>query len=91
MDGHINFNVGGNYRRGVDACGILSKSVGKFEPRVHVFLLKEEKTCEEFRCMVGDEVEKVKLNGLGVNDGNSSGHMWNDKRTTQTQRNTVVE
>ena len=25
------------------------------------------------------------------NDGNSSGHMWNDKRTTQTQGNVVVE
>ena len=26
----------------------------KFEPRVRVWKLKEEKTCEEFRCMVGD-------------------------------------
>jgi len=24
----------------------------KFEPRVHVWKLKEEKTCEEYRCMV---------------------------------------
>jgi len=24
----------------------------KFEPRVHVCKLKEEKTCEEYRCMV---------------------------------------
>ena len=40
----------------------------KFEPRVHVWKLKEEKTCEEFRCMVGDKVEEVKWKGLGVND-----------------------
>ena len=25
----------------------------KFEPRVRVWKLKEEKTCEEYRCMVG--------------------------------------
>ena len=40
----------------------------KFEPRVRVWKLKEEKTCEEFRCMVGDKVQKVKWKGLGVND-----------------------
>ena len=33
----------------------------KFEPRVRVWKLKEEeKTCEEFRCLVGDKVEEVK-------------------------------
>ena len=32
----------------------------KFEPRVRVWKLKEEKTCEELRCMVGDKVEEVK-------------------------------
>ena len=32
----------------------------KFEPRVRVWKLKEEKTCEEFRCMVGDKVEEAK-------------------------------
>ena len=74
----------------------------KFEPRVRVWKLKEDKTCEEFRYMVGDKVEEVKWKGLGVNDhwqqmyeryndGNSSGHTWNDKRTTQTQGNVVVE
>ena len=26
----------------------------KLEPGVRVWKLKEEKTCEEFRCMVGD-------------------------------------
>jgi len=26
----------------------------KFEPRVRVWKLKEEKTCEEYRSMVGD-------------------------------------
>ena len=40
----------------------------KFEPRVRVWKLKEEKTCEEFRCLVGDKVEEVKWKGLGVND-----------------------
>jgi len=35
---------------------------------VRVLKLKEEKTCEEFRCMVGDNVEAVKWKGLGVND-----------------------
>ena len=40
----------------------------KFEPRVRVWKVKEEKTCEEFRCMVGDKVEEVKWKGLGVND-----------------------
>jgi len=37
----------------------------KFEPRVRVWKLKEEKTREEFRCMVGDKVEEVNWN---VND-----------------------
>ena len=40
----------------------------KFEPRVRVWKLKEEKTCEEYRCIVGDKVEKAKWKGLGVND-----------------------
>jgi len=44
----------------------------KFEPRVRVWKLKEEKTCEEFRCMVGDKAEEVKWKGLGVNDHWSS-------------------
>jgi len=26
----------------------------KFEQRLRVWKLKEEKTCEEYRCMVGD-------------------------------------
>ena len=33
----------------------------KFEPRVRVWKLKEEKTCEEFRCMVGDKVKVKKV------------------------------
>ena len=37
-------------------------------PRVRVWKLKEEKTCEEFRCRVGDKVEEVKWKGLGVNN-----------------------
>jgi len=40
----------------------------KSEPRVHVWKFKEEKTCEDYRCMVGDKVEEAKWNGLGVND-----------------------
>jgi len=37
---------------------------GKFEPRVRVWKLKEEKTCEEYRCIVGDKVEEAKWKGL---------------------------
>jgi len=40
----------------------------KFEPRVRVWKLKEEKTCEEYRCMVRDKVEEATWKGLGVND-----------------------
>jgi len=62
---------------------------------VRVWKLKEEKTFEEFRCMVGEKVEEVKWKGLATderyNDGNSSGRMWNDKRTTQMQGNVAVE
>jgi len=36
----------------------------KFEPRVHVWKLKAEKTCEEYRCMVGDKVEEAEWKGL---------------------------
>jgi len=39
----------------------------KFEPRVCVWKLKEEKTCEEYACMVRDEVEEATWKGLGVN------------------------
>ena len=40
----------------------------KFEPRVRVWKIKEEKTCEEYRRIVGDKVEEAKWKGLGVND-----------------------
>jgi len=40
----------------------------KLEPRVRVWKFKEEKTCEEYRCMVGDKVEEVKWKSLGVNN-----------------------
>ena len=40
----------------------------KFEPRVRVWKLKEEKTCEEYRRIVGDKVEEAKWRGQGVND-----------------------
>ena len=40
----------------------------KSEPRVHVWKLKEEKTCEEYRCIVGYKAEKAEWKGLCVND-----------------------
>jgi len=40
----------------------------KFEPSVRVWKLKEEKTCEEYACMVRDKVEETTWKGLGVND-----------------------
>ena len=40
----------------------------KFEPRVRVWKLKEKKTCEEYRHIVGDKAEEAKWKGLGVND-----------------------
>jgi len=67
---------------------------------VHVWKLKEENTCEEYRSMVGDKVEEAKWKGLCVNDHwqqmkgimmESAQDMWNDRRTTQTQINMVVE
>jgi len=35
---------------------------------VRVWKLKEEKTCEEYRSMVGDNVEEAKWKSLCVND-----------------------
>ena len=35
---------------------------------MRVWKLKEEKTCEEYRCMVRDKVEEATWKGLGVND-----------------------
>ena len=40
----------------------------KFEPRVRLYQLKEEKTCEEYRCIVGDKVEEATWKGLGVHE-----------------------
>jgi len=40
----------------------------KFEPRERVWKLKDEKTREEYRSMVGDKVEEAKWKGLCVND-----------------------
>jgi len=40
----------------------------KFEPRVRLWKLKEEKTCEEYRCIVGDKVEESTWKCLGVNE-----------------------
>ena len=40
----------------------------KFERRVRVWKLKQEKTCEDCRCRVGGKVEEAKWKGLGVND-----------------------
>ena len=40
----------------------------KLKPRVHVWKLKEERTCEEYRSMVGDKVEEAKWKGQCEND-----------------------
>ena len=40
----------------------------KFEPRVHVWKLKEEKTCEKYQSMVRDKVEEADWKYSGVND-----------------------
>ena len=73
----------------------------KFQPRGCVWKLKEEKTCEEYRRMVRHQVEEATWKSLGVNDHwqqmkglmmeTAQDIMWNDKRTTQTQGNMVVE
>jgi len=73
----------------------------KFEPRVRVWKLKEEKTCEEYRCMNGDKVKKAKWKGLGVNDHwqrmkciimkTAQNICGMTKRPTQTQGNLAVE
>jgi len=53
----------------MDMCFKARKSCRrKFEPRVRVWKLKKEKTCEEYRCMFRDKVEEAKWKGLGVND-----------------------
>ena len=73
----------------------------KFQPRGRVRKLKEEKTCEEYRRMVRHKVEEATWKSLGVNDHwqqmkglmmeTAQDIMWNDKRTTQTQGNMLVE
>jgi len=40
----------------------------KFEPRVHVWKLKEENTCEEDQSMVKDKVAQAKWKYLDVNE-----------------------
>jgi len=40
----------------------------KFVPIVRVWKLKDEKTCEEYRCVVEDKVKEAKWKGLGVSD-----------------------
>jgi len=66
----------------------------KLEPRVHVWKLKEEKICEEYKCMVRDKVEEAEWKCLAVNkhwqqmkkyiDRNSKHHIWIVKRSMQT-------
>jgi len=70
----------------------------KFEPRVLVWKLKEEKTCEVYRRIVEDKVEEAKWKRLGVNDHwqQMKGIMMETaqdicKRSMQTQGNVVVE
>ena len=40
----------------------------KFEPRVRVWKLKEEKTCEEYQSMVRDKVEEAEWKYSDVNE-----------------------
>jgi len=40
----------------------------KFERRVHVWKLKEEKTCEEYQSMVKDKVAEAEWKYLDVNE-----------------------
>jgi len=40
----------------------------KFEPRVRVWKLKEEQTCEEYKSMVRDKVEEEEWKHLDVNE-----------------------
>jgi len=40
----------------------------KFERRVHVWKIKEERTCEEFKSMVRDKVEEEKWKHLDVSE-----------------------
>ena len=40
----------------------------KFEPRVHVSKLKQERTCEEYKSMVRDKVEEEEWKHLDVNE-----------------------
>jgi len=40
----------------------------KFEPRVHVWKLKEEKTCEEYQSMVKDNIVEAEWKYLDVNE-----------------------
>jgi len=66
----------------------------KFEPRVRVWKVNEEQTCEEYKSMVRDKVEEEEWKHLDVNeqwhtmkkdnDLNSTAHMWNLKRPLQT-------
>jgi len=42
--------------------------VGSSSQEYIVWKLKEEKTCEEYKCMVRDKVEKAKWKGLEVNE-----------------------
>jgi len=45
----------------------------KFEPRVRVWKLKEEQTCQEHKSMVRDKVEQEEWKHLDVNDQCKSG------------------
>jgi len=40
----------------------------KFETRVRVWKLKEEKACEEYKSMVRDKVEKAEWKYIDVNE-----------------------
>jgi len=63
----------------------------KFEPRVRVWKLKEEKTREEYQSMVKDKVAEAEWKCIDVSEHwqqmknimMDTGHMWIVKRTMQ--------
>jgi len=73
---------------------------GGFGPGVRVWRLREEETCEECRCVVGDKVEEAGWKGLCVDDRwqqvkgivmETARDVWYNRGTTRTQWDMVVE
>ena len=47
---------------------ITKRRHNKFEPIIHVWKLKEEQTCEEYKSMVRDKVQQEEWKHLDVNE-----------------------